>query len=286
MSRVCHVNLLLFEELSSSTTAMNKSLKVLSLTALGLCGFAGAIAFTKLTVEPASANKAEAEDIHWSYRGAEGPEYWGELTEEFSTCSSGSQQSPIDLATTVDADLEELAFDYQPVPLSIVNNGHTIQVNYAPGSSLVLDGQTYDLLQFHFHDPSEHAVDGSPYPMEAHLVHQNAETGELAVVGILLEIGDENSVLQPIWDNMPEEAGPPVEIANTEINVAELLPADTNSYYRYFGSLTTPPCSETVNWLVLKEPVTVSFQQVEHFAATVGENARPVQTVGRRFVLE
>lgn len=228
----------------------------------------------------------DAKSVQWEYEGAEGPEFWGELAEEFSVCSAGAQQSPIDLKGPVDADFSALELDYQSSPLAIVNNGHTIQVNYAPGSTLTLDGQTYELLQFHFHDPSEHTVDGSAYPMEAHLVHKHEETGALAVVGFFLDEGNKNEVLQTIWDEIPAEAGPEVAVENVEIDVAALLPDNTEDYYRYFGSLTTPPCSEVVNWIVLKEPVQVSPEQVESFVAAVGENARPVQTVGRRFVLD
>ncbi|MEM6446641.1 MAG: carbonic anhydrase family protein, partial [Cyanobacteria bacterium P01_D01_bin.123] len=152
--------------------------------------------------------------------------------------------------------------------------------------TLTLDGQPYELLQFHFHDPSEHTVEGSAYPMEVHLVYKNEETGGLAVVGFFLDEGAENEVLQTIWDEIPAEAGPEIVVENAEIDVAALLPENTEDYYRYFGSLATPPCSEVVNWIVLKEPVPVSPGQVESFVAAVGENARPVQTVGRRFLLD
>ncbi|MEO0802545.1 MAG: carbonic anhydrase family protein [Cyanobacteria bacterium J06642_2] len=141
-------------------------------------------------------------------------------------------------------------------------------------------------MQFHFHDPSEHTVEGSAYPMEVHLVYKNEETGGLAVVGFFLDEGAENEVLQTIWDEIPAEAGPEIVAENAEIDVAALLPENTEDYYRYFGSLATPPCSEVVNWIVLKEPVPVSPGQVESFVAAVGENARPVQTVGRRFLLD
>lgn len=265
---------------------MFKSLSVSAAAVLGACTVSGLIAFTHNVQAFASDTEAKSDDIHWDYAGTEGPEYWGELAQEYAACSTGTQQSPIDLQTTVDANLSELEFNYRATPLSIVNNGHTIQVNYGPGSHLKLDGQTYELLQFHFHDPSEHSVDGARHPMEAHLVHQNPATGDLAVVAIFLEIGDEHSALESIWDNMPLEAGPTITVADTHINVAELLPQDTQNHYRYFGSLTTPPCSEVVNWIVMKEPVEVSFEQVLHFAATVGENARPVQAQGHRFVLD
>lgn len=224
-------------------------------------------------------------DVYWSYEGTDGPDYWGELTQDYRTCSAGTQQSPIDLKAEVDVDLDVLEFDYEATPLNLVNNGHTVQINYAPGSTLTLDDQTYNLLQVHFHNPSEHRVKGHSYAMEAHLVHQNPETDDLAVIGIFLEPGDENSVLKPIWDNMPMAAGSVRAIVDTTINIDELLPADTEAYYRYFGSLTTPPCSEKVNWIVMKEPVKVSLQQVERLATAVGANARPIQVIGSRSVL-
>ena len=261
---------------------MRNAIKLVAVLVVGICAWCGAIAFAEHSI-------ATLDGPEWTYEGANGPESWGELSDEFAVCSSGTQQSPIDLrnASSVDAERSELEFDYKSTPLSIVNNGHTIQINYQPGSTLTLNGQTYDLLQFHFHDPSEHTVDSNVYPMEAHLVHQNADTGELAVVGILLDIGgEENAALRPVWDNIPMEAGPAVDVEGVEVNIAELLPNNVQDNYRYFGSLTTPPCSETVNWIVMKQPVTVSFQQVEQFADAVGENARPVQALGRRFVLD
>ena len=261
---------------------MRNAIKLVAVLVVGICAWCGAIAFAEHSI-------ATLDGPEWAYEGVNGPEFWGELSDEFAVCSSGTQQSPIDLrnADTIDAELDELQFDYQSTPLSIANNGHTIQVNYQPGSTLTLNGQTYDLLQFHFHDPSEHTVNGSAYPMEAHLVHQNAATGKLAVVGILLDIGGEaNAALRPVWDNIPMVAGPAVDVEGVEVNIAELLPNTIQENYRYFGSLTTPPCSETVNWIVLKQPVAVSFRQVEQFTEAVGKNARPVQALEHRVVLD
>ncbi|MEO0355135.1 MAG: carbonic anhydrase family protein [Cyanobacteria bacterium P01_A01_bin.3] len=261
---------------------MRNAFKYLTLSVLGISTAFGVASIVEQSF-------AAPESQEWSYEGADGPEAWGGISEEFEACALGTQQSPIDLQNgdAIDAELTELEFNYQPSALNVLNNGHTIQVNYSPGSTLTLDDQTYELLQFHFHDPSEHTVDGSSYPMEVHFVHQNAETGALAVVGVLLDIGaDDNVTLQPIWDHIPSEAGPAVDVDGVDVNAAELLPDTTQENYRYFGSLTTPPCSETVNWIVMKETVTVSFQQVEQFAAAVGENARPIQTLGRRFVLD
>ncbi len=263
---------------------MRNSIIVLTASALGLT-LSGLIILADRPMVSAHDQKPDLEQKHWSYSGSEGPEYWGNLAKEYKTCSTGEEQSPIDLKKTVDAELEPLQFNYQSTPLNIVNNGHTIQVNYAPGNTLTLDGKKFELLQFHFHDPSEHTVDGSSHPMEVHLVHKNKETGQLAVVGMFLDLGEKNETLEAIWEHMPMKKGPAETVEGVTVNIADLLPQDTQNYFRYYGSLTTPPCSEVVNWIILKEPVKVSSQQVEKFAAIVGENARPAQVQGRRFIL-
>lgn len=265
---------------------MNKSIKVLSVFILGVVAlyslFFKTNNFSALAEEINNTlNKAQ-----WSYQGQEAPEYWGKLATEYNTCAIGNQQSPIDIRiqNVNDAELKEIEFAYKQTSLYIVNNGHTIEVDYAPGSFITLDGKKYNLLQFHFHDPSEHTVDGFNYPMEVHLVHQNPD-GDLAVVAVFLEIGNENQVLKPLWENIPAEKGVTKTVAE-EINAAELLPTISKNYYRYYGSLTTPPCSEIVNWIVMKEPIQVSSQQVKDFATLVGKNSRPTQNIGHRFVLD
>ena len=267
---------------------MNKLIKVLAISALGIMTlfsvFIGANYAGALTED----TKTRSEKAHWSYEGNQAPKYWGELATEYKACAIGIQQSPIniDKKVAINAYLQAIKFDYQKAPLNILNNGHSIQVNYVPGSSITLDDKKYDLVQFHFHHPSEHTINGSAYPMEAHLVHQNPETRDLAVVGILLEIGTENQALKPVWNNMPKKKSVAKTVANTQINAADLLPENTQNYYRYFGSLTTPPCSEIVNWIVMKEPIHVSPKQVKRFTNVVGKNARHVQDRGHRFVLE
>jgi len=221
--------------------------------------------------------------VKWGYVGKTGPENWGKLSPDFKLCQLGEQQSPIDLTESVAARLKTIKVKYQESPLRIVNNGHTIQVNYAPGSRLKLDGQWFELLQFHFHNPSEHEVNGELFPMELHFVHQN-EAGALAVLGVLLKPGRSNPALQPIWDAMPAEEGPEQTIPGVEVDAAQLLPGDL-SIYRYFGSLTTPPCSEGVNWMVLRESVEMSRAQIEQFAKIIPLSARPVQALNRRFLL-
>ena len=220
----------------------------------------------------------------WGYIGEKGPENWGTLSSDFEVCQSGKSQSPVNLQSAIDGDLPPLKITYQDTPLRIINNGHTIKINYQPGSVLTLDNQPYELLQFHFHHPSEHKVDGVTLPMELHLVHKNKK-GDLAVVGVFLKEGKSNPTLQKIWQSLPIKENREQTVSNVKINAAELLPKDQD-YYRYFGSLTTPPCSETVNWIVLKEPVEISSQQVKKFAQIFPMNARPVQVVKRRFLLE
>jgi len=219
----------------------------------------------------------------WSYEGETGPEFWAELSPEFHLCGEGTQQSPIDIVGAVEyEDAPTLKLKYKKTPLLIKNNGHTIEVEYEAGSMLKLDGEEYRLLQFHFHTPSEHAEDGSPYPMEAHLVHINS-SGQLAVVGVFMEQGEQNEFIQKIWDYMPIEEGEmPVE--DTHINVQNFLPDDDDEHYHYAGSLTTPPCSEGVKWFVLKAPVEVSAGQIMQFQAIFPLNARPLQPLNDRII--
>ena len=220
---------------------------------------------------------------HWTYEGATGPEHWGELTPDFKTCQLGLEQTPIDLLSEIKADPGALTFDYRPLPLTIVNNGHTVQVNAAPGSSCIIGKMKYDLLQFHFHHPSEHLLNGKPLDLECHFVHKSA-SGDLAVVGIFFMSGAHNGALQLIFDQMPKDAGAELKAKGT-IDPQALLPASRN-YFRYMGSLTTPPCSEGITWTVFKEAVQLSPDQIKQFASLFPNNARPVQRKNRRFLIE
>ena len=219
---------------------------------------------------------------HWGYAGAEGPEFWGDLGPDYSQCREGRNQSPIDIAPALaqKADLAPLQFDYRDMPLKIVNNGHTVQVNAAGDSAVRIAGSDYKLVQLHFHSPSENTVGGQPYAMEVHLVHKNSQGG-LAVVGVFLEEGRANPLIQTIWDNLPRALNQEISADRSKVNPVELLPAN-GSYYTWTGSLTTPPCSEGVAWYMLKEPIQVSADQVEKFLAAVGHNARPTQPLNQR----
>lgn len=234
--------------------------------------------FATATLQPGLA----ADESHWSYSGDDGPEQWGQLSEDYQLCSQGKNQSPIDLSGALDADLPELVFDYpNPGRTGEVNNGHTIQVNIKPGNFASIRGQQYQVIQAHFHSPSEHRVSGNLYPMEIHLVHAD-ENGELAVVGILFDEGEENSVLNRLDSFRPPDMTPSTE----PIDYNELITSRTE-YYTYNGSLTTPPCSEGVLWIVLKKPIIASADQIERFHNTMGTDTnRPVQPANSRIILE
>lgn len=217
---------------------------------------------------------------HWSYAGSEGPSRWGSLDVGYATCRTGAAQSPIDVKGKFRAASKPLKFSYKDTKLRVLNNGHTIQVNYGIGSVLELEGDKNRLAQFHLQSPSEHIVKGRPYDMEMHLVHVNRKK-QLAVVGVLLKAGRESPTLKQVWRRMPADANVKVEEVGTKISVADLLPND-KSYYNYSGSLTTPPCSEGVKWFVLKTPVEVSKTQIKKFVSVVGKYARPVQGINKR----
>ncbi len=221
---------------------------------------------------------------HWAYDGAEGPSHWGDLEAKFSTCSAGKNQSPINLTNFVKAELAPIKFDYKAEGHEVFNNGHTIQVNYAPGSTMTLNGQTFELKQFHAHSPSENQINGKSFPMEAHFVHAD-NNGNLAVVAVMFEEGKSNVELEKAWKAMPHEAGEKVELKENVLGTS-IMP-DNKAYYRFNGSLTTPPCTEGVTWLVLKTPVTASKEQIEQFAHTMHHgNNRPVQPINARTILE
>ncbi len=221
--------------------------------------------------------------VHWGYEGHGGPAHWAELSKEYAVCGTGTRQSPIDIPRAIRAEIEPIQFDYKQAKLDILNNGHTIQVNRGQGSSITVDGEKFELLQFHFHTPSENTVGGKHHDMEMHLVHKSAK-GQLAVVGVFLKAGAENAVLAKAWQHMPAHAGDKKKVASVSLNPADLLPAD-RTFSRFNGSLTTPPCSEGVKWFVMQQPIDVSASQVKKFAKVVGENARPTQPLNDRFVL-
>jgi carbonic anhydrase len=242
---------------------------------------------TAMADEPAqaaepSAPPAPPAPAHWGYEGEHGPDRWGHLDRKFGLCDSGKEQSPIDIAKPKKGgDHKALAISYKKASdTTIVNNGHTVQVNYETGSFMTFDGKQYELAQLHLHAPSEHKIDGVAAAAELHLVHKSSE-GELAVIGILLREGKENRFLKEFWAELPDaEVERPL---SAPINVADALPKD-HHYYTYPGSLTTPPCTEGVRWIVMKKPMTIGKEQMARLGGLFGQNARPPQPVNERVV--
>ncbi|HZK05301.1 MAG TPA: carbonic anhydrase family protein [Actinomycetaceae bacterium] len=222
--------------------------------------------------------------VHWGYEGDTGPDHWGELSPDFALCSAGTEQAPIDLTGADQQDLADVLFDYRSAPLQVLNNGHTIQVPSDGTSSITVDGTMFELAQFHFHTPSEHTVDGEYFAGELHLVHQDA-SGSLAVVAVLLEEGAENEAVAPIISHLPAATEQEVEADGVTLDPLDLLPGNRLTF-QYTGSLTTPPCSEDVNWFVLTTPVEMSEAQLGELEQVMGHNNRPLQPLNDRDLLE
>jgi carbonic anhydrase len=223
----------------------------------------------------------------WSYRGARGPDHWGDLDPDYAACKNGTQQSPIDIRNAQKADLPALRFEYKSGPLRIINNGYTaVRVNYPPGNGnfLIVGDNRYELTQFHFHHPSEEQVNGKAYDMVIHLMHTSSD-GKIAGAAVFLKAGRENATVRQLWNYMPQTAGPEKEIAGVEVNPMELLPRD-RAYYTYPGSQTAPPCSEPVTWFVLKNPIDISSGQIDAFAKLYPHDVRPIQALNGRVVKE
>ncbi len=221
---------------------------------------------------------------HWGYVGHEGPVHWGSLDPAYEMCSKGKNQSPIDLKGFIEADLAPIKYVDSGKWIEVVNNGHAIQVNCKDGSSIIIDGKKFFLKQFHFHTPSENLINGKSFPVEAHFVHADKD-GNLAVIALMFEYGDKNPVIEKLWEKMPEKAGEKNSV-EPAYKPYDLLPSDRD-YYRFNGSLTTPPCSEGVRWFVIKKPVTISKDQVKKFAHIMHHpNNRPVQPVNARPILK
>ncbi|WP_120994987.1 carbonic anhydrase [Stutzerimonas urumqiensis] len=220
--------------------------------------------------------------VHWTYAGDEGPENWARLTPEFAACA-GKNQSPINLEGMLEADLEPLNLSYNTLASQLANTGHVIQAAYEPGSYLTLDGRRFELIQFHFHVPSENHVQGRSFPLEGHLVHADPD-GRLAVVAVMFEEGRDSAALAPLVAALPDPGK--TKPITPAVDATALLPEGLE-YYRFNGSLTTPPCTEGVRWLVLKEPVSASAGQIEALRAAIGHpNNRPLQPLNARIPLQ
>ncbi len=221
--------------------------------------------------------------LHWSYEGEGGPLSWGKLSPANVKCDIGERQSPIDIRDGIHVDLDPLTFDYKPSRFSVIDNGHTIQVNLSAGNFINVSGRTYELVQFHFHKPSEERINGRNFEMVAHLVHKDGD-GKLAVVAVLIERGKAQALVQSVWNNLPLEKNETVQALST-MDLNQILPT-RRQYYTYMGSLTTPPCSEGVLWLVMKESIEMSPEQLAIFSRLYPMNARPIQKAAGRLIKE
>ncbi|MEY4752363.1 MAG: hypothetical protein RJA44_38 [Pseudomonadota bacterium] len=233
------------------------------------------------------AAQADGHGPHWSYADPHhhsDPAHWAELDPAFESCAKGTHQSPVNIGAAQKAELPALEFSYGTAKPSIVNNGHTIQVNVPAGQKLKVGEQSYELLQFHFHAPSEEAFRGKRMPMVAHFVHRNT-AGQLGVVAVLFDRGALNAAFNPVFEHIPAKAGETLTVEDLSLDLAALLPSDKH-YYSFEGSLTTPPCSEGVNWMVLKNPVKLSAAQIQAFRKLYSSNARPVQPLNDRVIKE
>jgi carbonic anhydrase len=233
----------------------------------------------------AAATGVDTAAHHWGYTGAGGPEHWAQADPAFATCGTGRRQSPIDIRGAERKALPAIEFAYRPTPLAVTDTGHSFQVNAASDSGgISVGGEHYELVQFHFHRPSEEHLQGHAYAMVAHLVHKNG-TGQLAVVAVLIHAGEENAFLKPLFDHFPARGTAQASVPGATLDLGQFLP-ERHGYYTFEGSLTTPPCSEQVRWFVLKTAVTASKAQIGQFAARYPMNARPVQPLNDRTVEE
>jgi carbonic anhydrase len=219
----------------------------------------------------------------WRYEGEGGPAHWSEMSPEWTKCTKGTRQSPIVIQGGIKVNLEPIAFDYKPSRFTIIDNGHTIQVNLAAGNRITILGRTYELVQFHFHRPSEERVGGKAYDMVVHLMHRD-ETGKIAMIAVLIERGAAQTLIQTVWNNIPLEKNE-IDTPSGTMDMNDILPLKRD-YYTYMGSMTTPPCSEGVLWMVMKVPVSISQEQIDIFAHLYSMNARPIQPTFERLIKE
>jgi carbonic anhydrase len=224
-----------------------------------------------------------AEHAHWGYEGQGGPAHWGKLSPDFSLCETGKNQSPIDINGVLKTHHGQLELTFQQGKQQILNNGHTIQINVSAGNTLKLDGDIFTLQQFHFHAPSENEINGKQFPLEAHFVYKDDKEGKLAVLALMFQEGKANLPLAQAWQQMPTAIDQMAILVN-HLDIKELFPKQFN-FYRFSGSLTTPPCSEGVSWIVIEQPVSASVEQINQFRAVIGmTNNRPIQPLNGRII--
>ena len=221
---------------------------------------------------------------HWGYTGEGAPEHWGSLNPAYVLCDKGANQSPVDLTNFTEAELEPIHFNYTGLVTEVAHNGHAIQAKYTAGSTIKVNGKTFTLKHINFHAPSEHMINGGQVPIEVHFVHADID-GNFAVIAVMYTLGSEHAELKKIWQQMPVEAGKKVGMAS-QVRAGHLMP-ENKEYYRFNGSLTTPPCTEGVLWLVMKNPVPVSEAQIKQLANVLKHpNNRPVQPLNARPILQ
>ena len=232
------------------------------------------------------AKEGHSGEVHWTYEGENGPPAWGALKPEFNLCATGKRQSPIAIQgdATLQGPAEPIEFNYTPSTGTVINNGHTIQVDVHGDNSITVRNSNYRLLQFHFHTPSEEMINTKRYAMVAHLEHRN-DAGQLAVVSVLMEQGEPSSFIDKVWTYMPLDTNDRVRMPDNLVNMNEILPTDQR-YYQFMGSLSTPPCTEGVLWMVIKQPLRISPAQFKLFSQQFPFNARPVQAGNGRLVRE
>lgn len=226
---------------------------------------------------------AAEQSVHWGYEGQENPERWGQLSPEFALCETGKNQSPINIQGALKTHSIKPVLNFQQGKQEIINNGHTIQINVSEGNNLRLDDDTFALQQFHFHAPGENEIDGKQFPLEAHLVYKNKE-GSLVVLALMFQKGKANPQLDKAWQQMPDKVVK-TAILTQPVDIHALLPENVG-VYRFSGSLTTPPCSEGVTWLVLEKSVTASADQISKFHLVLKHaNNRPLQPLNGRVII-
>ncbi len=238
----------------------------------------------KAIESPAPVAEHKPHSLHWSYEGETGPHAWAKLAPEFSKCGSGQRQSPIDIREGMKLELEPITFEYRPSSFKVLDNGHTIQASVNGWNSMRLMGRVFRLVQFHFHRPSEEMIDGKQFEMVVHLVHKDSQE-RLAVVAVLVEVGARQPVIQAVLNNLPLEKGEEMAVTSSSLDLSQMLPQGRR-YFTYMGSLTTPPCSEDVLWVVMKQPVQATADQLDLFSRMYPMNARPVQASMGRTIKE
>ena len=238
-------------------------------------------------VKAEKQKELKEEKVHWSYSGDTGPKHWGDLSTENSTCKAGKNQSPIDLRDKSGigtAGLPQLDIHYRDVPYKVINSGHTLQVNYPLGSYIKVGSRRYELMHLHFHTQSEHKKEGFNYPMEVQLVHKDGDDN-FAIMGILFQEGEFNEQIQTVLDHLPKKIGKQEIYKSVRLNPVMFMPGNTE-FYKYSGSLTTPPCTEGVYWMVFKHTLEASAEQIQQMNEVMGENSRPVQAMNARGLLK